>query len=157
MWSGILISVWFQIALSHSTNDALQMCRTDPLDWNIISPLQLVEGIKTSNICSPTSCDTVWRRLCSWTCSRFKHWYYTDMVATAGWWFHSAEASAAKRWAVSETNMSPELAVGALFTSDRTISLPYRLCPVSFSKHLSPPHTYGKSNTSVGLCLWHIL
>lgn len=141
MWSGILISVWFQIALSHSTNDALQICRTDPLDWKNVSPLQLAEGIKTSNICSTTSYGTVWRRICSCTCSRFKHWHWTDTVATAGWEFRFIAASATKRWAVSGTNVSPEVAVSALFSSDRTISLPYRLCPVSIWKRLSPPYT----------------
>lgn len=156
MWSGILISVWFQIALSHSTNDALQMCKTDPLDWNNVSPLQLAEGIKTSNICSPASYGTVWRRICSCTCSRSKRWCCTDMVATAGWEFHFIEASATKRWAVSETSMSPEVAVGALFTSDRTIRLPYRLCPVSVWRRLSPPYTQGgKQHISGVLVLTH--
>lgn len=158
MWSGILISVWFQIALSHSTNDVLQMCRTDPPAWNNVSPLQLAEGIETANICSTTSYGTVWRKICSCTCSRFKHWYCTDTVASAGWEFRFRDASATKRWAVSETNVSPEVAVGALFTNDRTISLPYRLCPMSIWKHLSSSHMlWQKKHTSGVMFLTHFI
>lgn len=154
MWSGILIRVWFQIALSHSTNDALQTCRIDPLDWNNVSPLQLTEGIKIPNIGSSASYGTFeegYARVHAVDLS-------TDMVATAGWEFHFTEASGTKRWAVSETNVSPEVAVGALFTNDRTISLPYRLCPVSLWKHLSPPYTlWQKQHISEVMFLTHFI
>ena len=75
-------------------------------------------------------------------------YFANTVVLVAGRDFHVSETtSTAKRWAIGETNMPPEVEVGGLFTRERTISMLCSLCPTSVWEQLSSYTVWWK---------WHI-